>query len=106
MEKIINNHNGIEYTHFRGTNGYGVMCIGESRFKIIGVPKFAICKGQKKFGDEMEVSVITDKSNGFTQEKRNNSKWNVVEIYFSLEEGKKIVKALYEELFGEKQRTL
>lgn len=103
MRKEKNNHGSIDFDKYISEkDGTGVCAIGDKRLIIKGKPKISICKNQDKFGDELEISLIAHKDKKVEKEARNNSKWNVIDIYFPLEEGKEIIKALYEQLFTDK----
>lgn len=99
MKKQINKHNGIIYEKFISSEkSDGVCAINNERIVLNGTPKMTICKNQYKFGDQLEVSVIAPKGTIIKKEKRNNSNWDVITIYFSLEEGRKIIEELNKKL--------
>jgi len=92
-------HNGIiakEFISDDQTNS--TSCIGNDRVVISCRPKVRILKEQYKFGNEVEVMALVNKDKPVKLEKRNNSEWNTISIYFSIKEAKQIFKELSKEL--------
>lgn len=87
MKRTKTSYKGIDFDKFiSDKEGHAVSCIDEDRIILKGKPKISICKNQQKFGDEVEISLICHKDNGFKKEKRNKSVWNVLEIYLPIDQ--------------------
>jgi len=105
--KKVTERNGIISTEFSSEKEEdGTCCIRDKRIVLRAKPKIRICKNQYKFGDQLEVGIFLHKDKIIKEETRNDSEWNSISIYFNLEEGKKIIKELYEELFRVTQPNL
>ncbi len=108
MIKETKEHNGITYEQFISEKQTEASaCINSQRFVLVGNPQFNIAKNQWKFGNQLIVTLNTLKSDldKIRVEGSNGSAYNRIEIYFSLEEGKEIIKELYNELFKEELKA-
>jgi len=92
-------YGGIDFDKFiSDKEATAVSCIGDERIILKGKPKISICKNQMKFGDEVEISLISHKDHNFKKETRNKSDWNVMEIYMPIKEAKEILSATLKKL--------
>ena len=100
MIKKTNEHNGVKYTHFQADKKCnGVSAVDGDKFVINGFPKISITEGSYKYGSELQISIIAPKSEKI-KKVRHPSNWNLLEINMPLEEGIKIITALYNQLQG------
>lgn len=100
INKFINKHNGVTYTNLRILSNDGVAataCFNDERLILKGLPKATITKGSYKFNEEIQFSITAPKGS-IVKEKRNNSKWDTIELCMPLEVGKELINKLQEEL--------
>ena len=99
MEIIKVEHNGVNYFNCNGSDKVDAIAnIGEKRFVIRGTPKIVIMENSWKFGKQLQFGLFCNKED-LVEEGRNDSKWNMVEINIPFEEGKKMIKEIYKEIF-------
>lgn len=107
MKFHIQKDNGVNYLHFSSISRTNtIVAIENTKITFIGTPEIVIQEGSYRYGKEIQIIAYTPKGTPIKNEKRNNSKWDKVEINLPLKEGKQIVKALYEHLFKDEQKTI
>jgi len=100
MKKEV--HNGCTFWHHYGKRDYdGLITFGEKKVTINGklnvvlmIPKFPTQHQLGKFPKQLQLGILSPKSNGFKVETRNASPWNVTEININIDEIDGIIKAL------------
>ena len=99
VEKKLIGCDGVIYNNIRSNKIVaGNMCIGDEKITLKGWPKFVIQKGSLRFGSELQISVCAKKGSEILKQKRNITEWDAVEICIPINEGKELIKMLYEEI--------
>lgn len=89
---------GVTYHNFKSIlTAAGVVCIGNKRIILTGNPKITVMKNSKRFGDELQFTLLAKKGQ-VKVEDRNGSAWNTIEINIPLEVGKALIEVTSEAL--------
>jgi len=99
MDYFYREHNGARFDNYRTSETFdGVAAIGRTKAIIHGKMKITLMTNSYKYGSQVQFSLSCDKLDKFNVVERHESAYNTIELNISLDEGKDIIKAAYEEL--------
>jgi len=88
--------NGVDLINYRTLKKFdAVACFGDKRLVINGQFQITQMSGSYKFGNQIQLKVFCNKTDGFRVEERNDSNFNIFEINIPEELGHKLLEQLY-----------